>query len=354
MMKILNSSVPVIASVVKQSKIPIKISAIIGLPRRFAPRNDKICRVIIIFLSLTFISFSTFANEKLTVILDWFPNPNHAPLFVTKDKGFFQALGLDVEFIGPANPSDAPKLVAAGKADIGITYQPQFIEQVDQGLPLIRIGTLIDKPLDCLVVLNNGPIKKISDLKNKRVGYSSGSLNSIALKTMLEKNGLSLKDVQHINVQFDLTQALLTKKIDAATGMMRNLETVQMKLLGQPARIFLPEENGFPTYSELIFIINIKNLSNKSMLLFLQALKKGTKYLKAYPEESWMLFIKNHPELNNTLNHQVWLASLDYFADQPSRFDAQSWTNFINFMYQHKQIKIIRPLNNYTMDLNKE
>ncbi len=279
------------------------------------------------FLSLIFISFSSFANEKLIVILDWFPNPNHAPLFVAKDKGYFQAVGLDVKLIGPANPSDPPKLVAAKKADIAITYQPQFIEQVDQGLPLIRIGTLIDKPLDCLVVLEDGPIKKISDLKNKRVGYSSGSMNSLALKTMLEHHGLSLKDVEHINVQFDLTQALLTKKIDAATGMMRNFETVQMNLAGHPARIFLPEEHGVPTYSELIFVTHTKNLHDKKILLFLQALKKGTGYLKAHPKESWELFIKNHPELNDDLNHQVWFASLTYFADEPSYFDAKTRNN---------------------------
>lgn len=306
------------------------------------------------FLCLIFISFSTLANEKLTVILDWFPNPNHAPLFVAKDKGYFQALGLDVTFIGPANPSDPPKLVAAKKADLAITYQPQFIEQVDQGLPLIRVGTLIDKPLDCLVVLNDGPIKKISDLKNKRVGYSSGSMNSLALKTMLENNGLSLKDVQHINVQFDLTQALLTKKIDAATGMMRNFEIIQMNTAGFPARIFLPEENGVPTYSELILITNTKNIYDKKILLFLQALKKGTRYLKAYPRESWELFIKNHPELNDDLNRKAWFTSLTYFADEPSYFDARTWTDFINFMYQNKKIKTLLPLKNYTIDLNKE
>ncbi len=307
-----------------------------------------------LFIFLYFIAFSSFAQEKFTVILDWFPNANHAPLFVAKDKGFFKEAGLEVELIGPANPSDPPKLVAAGKADMAITYQPQFIEQVNQGLPLVRVGTLIDKPLDCLIVLDNSSINKISDLKHKRVGYSAGSLNSLALKTMLEKNGLSLQDVEHINVQFDLTQALLSKKIDAATGMMRNYEPIQMNTLGQPARVFIPEEQGVPTYSELILITNTHNLHDKKILSFLHALKKGTYYLKAHPEESWILFSKHHPELNDELNHQVWLASLNYFADEPSYFNAASWTAFIKFMHQNKVIKTIRPINNYAIDLNKE
>lgn len=306
----------------------------------------------IVFLYLFFISYPCVASEKLIVMLDWFPNPNHAPLFIAEEKGFFLDAGLDVELIGPSNPADPAKFVAAEKADIAITYQPQLIEQVDQGLPLIRMGTLIDKPLDCLVVLDNSSIKKITDLNHKRVGYSSGSLHSLALKTMLEKNGLTLKDVEHINVQFDLTQALLSKKIDAATGMMRNVEPIQMKLAGHPARLFFPEEQGVPTYSELIFIANTKNMHDKKILRFLQAVKKGTHYLKTQPNESWKLFIKHHPELNDELNHQIWLATIPYFVDEPAQFNSQAWENFIKFMHQDKTLT--HPLKDYTIDLSKE
>ncbi len=64
------------------------------------------------------------AATKMTVLLDWFVNPDHAPLFVALEKGYFADRGLDVEFIAPANPNDPPKLVAAGKADIAVSYQP--------------------------------------------------------------------------------------------------------------------------------------------------------------------------------------------------------------------------------------
>ena len=102
---------------------------------------------LLLFISLLFFSVmaSAATQQKLTVILDWFPNPDHAPLFVAKEHGFFKAQGLDVELMGPADPTDPPKLVAAGKADIAITYQPQFMEQVSQGLPLARLGILIGK-----------------------------------------------------------------------------------------------------------------------------------------------------------------------------------------------------------------
>src|SRR5258708_39959996 len=109
------------------------------------------------------------AADKLTVILDWFVNPDHAPLIVAQEKGFFAEEGLDVQIIAPADPNDPPKLVAAGQADIAVSYQPQFQMQVGQGLPLVRIGTLIATPLNCLLVPADGPIKTIADLKGRKI-----------------------------------------------------------------------------------------------------------------------------------------------------------------------------------------
>ena len=111
------------------------------------------------------------AQDKLTVLLDWFVNPDHAPLIIAEEKGFFKAANLKVELIAPADPSLPPKLVAAGKADLAVSYQPQLHIQVDEGLPLIRIGTLVSTPLNSLVVLREEPIKKIADLKGKRVVF---------------------------------------------------------------------------------------------------------------------------------------------------------------------------------------
>ena len=112
------------------------------------------------------------AADKLTVLLDWFVNPDHAPLYVALERGYFRDAGLDVELIAPADPNDPPKLVAAGKGDIAVSYQPQLHLQTAEGLPLARIGTLVSTPLNSLVVLADSPYKSIADLKGKRIGYS--------------------------------------------------------------------------------------------------------------------------------------------------------------------------------------
>lgn len=290
----------------------------------------------------------------MIVLLDWFANPNHAPLFVAQEKGYFKEQGLDIELIGPADPSDPPKLVAAGKADLAITYEPQFMVQVDQGLPLLRIGTLIDKPLTCVMVLKESAIKSIKDLKGKNVGYSTGAVNSVTLKIMLEKNGLHLDDVNHINVHYSLTQALLSKKVDAVTGMMRNFELLQIELAGHPGRAFYPEKNGIPTYSELIFVAQKSKARDEKFKKFLIALKKGNDYLQAHSDETWLTFAKNHRELDNELNRRAWFITLPYFTKNPAQFDAKTWIQFAKFMRQNDLIKSIQPINNYAIDLTKE
>lgn len=306
-----------------------------------------------LLLLLFCVSMTARAHEDLTVLLDWFINPNHAPLFVAKEFGFFKEAGLNVTLIGPADPADPPKLVAMGKADIAITYEPQLIEQVDQGLPLIRIGVLIDQPLDCLVVLNKSGIRSLADLKSKRIGYSTSGVANVALKTMLKTAGLTLNDVQHINVHYNLTQALLTRNVDAVTGMMRNFELIQLELAGSTPRVFYPEQSGMPTYSELIFVTRTDNLQDPRLIKFLKAITKATQYLVAHPDETWIAFATQHPELNNELSHRAWYATLPLLAKNPFVFKAADWQAFAKFMQQNGLIKQVQPVTHYTIDLTK-
>lgn len=314
--------------------------------------NERHFRLLFGFLLFCIVNVSAYSSEKLIVLLDWLPNAGHAPLFVAKDQGFFAEVGLNVSLVGPANPADPPKLVAANKADIAITYEPQFMEQVDHGLPLIRIGTLVDQPLDCLVVLKDSGIKEISELKGKSIGVSTGSINNVALKTMLETHHLTLNDIHQINVNYNLTQSLLSRKVDAVTGMMRTFEVIQLELMHQPSHQFFPEDNGVPTYSELIFVVKKNNFRDTRFKKFLIALKKGEEYLQNHPEETWKVFAKNHPELNDELNHRAWIATLPYFSKNPATFDEKKWLAFANFLFQNGIIQKVQPIENYAVDLN--
>lgn len=288
--------------------------------------------------------------EKLTVILDWFPNPSHAPLLVAKKMGFFKAEGLDVTLIGPADPTDPPKLVAAGKADVGITYEPEYMQQVDRGLPLIAIGQLIDTPLNCLVTLKETGIDTIAELKGKTIGSSSSSgLSSLLLKTLLKNANLTIDDIKLVNVHYNLTQALLSKRVDAVTGMGRNVEVPAIEAMGKEVNVFFPENYGIPNYSELIYVVNINKATDARFSHFLHAIEKATAYLKTHQVETWQLFIQENPESNNSVNRRAWFATIPDFASNPTNFDTKEWTNFAVFLWKNNVIKKVQPTSRYLL-----
>lgn len=278
-------------------------------------------RFLISIALLLFIFTQNALGEKvyhLRLMLDWFINPSHAPLIVAKQQGFFKKHNLDVQFVTPSDPSDPIKLVAAQQVDMALTYEPNFLfQEMNLHLPIIQVGTLIATPLDCLMVLKNSPIQKISDLKGKRIGTSSSGTKNMMLSILLRKVGLTLNNVTIVNVHYGLVQALLAKKVDAISGAFRNFEPFEVEQAGQTARLFFPEEYGMPLYSELIFITTKKNRNNEAIQLFLKSIREGVIYLINHPEESWENAIKNYPELNNAVNKKSWFASLSRFALRP-------------------------------------
>ena len=274
------------------------------------------------------------ANDKLTLLLDWFVNPDHAPIFVAQERGYFAARGLDVEIVAPADPNDPPKLVAAGRADIAVSYQPQLYVQVAAGLPLTRFGTLIATPLNTLLVLEDGPVKSIADLKGRKIGFSVGGFEDALLRAMLARHGLSLDDITLVNVNFSLSPALLAGQVDAVIGAYRNFELNQMDIEGYRGRAFYVEEHGVPSYDELILVANPEHMDRAVLRRFLDALEDGVQYLVNHPEESWKLFIRGRSELDDELNRRAWRDTLPRFALRPAALDRARYARFARFMQE--------------------
>ncbi len=307
---------------------------------------------ILILLTFIFAASGVAASEKVTVLLDWFINPDHAPLFVALEKGYFADRGLEVEFIAPSNPNDPPKLVAAGKADIAVSYQHQHHIQVDKGLPLVRIATLIATPLNSLVVLKDGEIKSIADLKGKKIGYSVGGFETALLKVMLEKEGLKLEDVELINVNFSLSPSLFSGQVDAVIGAFRNFELNQMEIEKRPGLAFYVEESGVPAYDELILVTSRRLLGEEKIAKFAEAVEAGVQYLVNHPEESWQLFIKGERKgLDDELNRRAWQDTLPRFALRPGALDGKRYQRFADFLKKQGIISKIPELDSYAVEL---
>ncbi len=291
------------------------------------------------------------AAERLVVMLDWFVNPDHAPLVVASQRGLFAQQGLEVELVAPADPNDPPKLVAAGKVDLAVSYQPQLQVHVAQGLPLRRIATLVATPLNSLVVLADGPVRSIADLKGRKVGYSVGGFEDAVLGAMLEHNGLKLDDVERINVNFSLSASLLSGQVDAVIGAFRNFELNQMDIEGYPGRAFFVEEEGVPAYDELIVVANSERLDDPRLRPFLAGLEAGVQFLVNHPQQSWESFVEAYPDLDDELNRRAWNDTLRRFALRPAALDRERYRRFALFLQERGMIDRVLPVEDYAVEL---
>lgn len=275
---------------------------------------------------------SASAVQTVSLILDWLPNPDQAPLWLADELGLFQKHGLQVTLISPTDASDPAKMVAAGQVDLALTYQPSWLVSRAHGLPLVWQANVIAQPLACVLVDSSQGIHQLSDLRHKTIAYSSGAIDSVLLATMLHYHGVLLKDVQLLNVHYNLTQALLTHRVAAITGAMRNVEPIELKHQGMVTQAFYPEQNGVPPYAELIIVSRADHAKDPRFTAFVDALQEALLYIKAHPAESWRVFVKAHPELNTPTNAEIWQATYPYFTVQARHFDEAQNQRLLQFL----------------------
>ena len=290
------------------------------------------------------------AAQKVRLLLDWFVNPNHAAIFAAKESGAFARQGLDVEMIAPADSASVPLLLAAGKADLAVGYQPQLYTLVDKGVPAIRVGTLIDQPLNTLTALKSSDIHRLKDFEGKTLGYAIPGFEDVAIQTMLRSAGVDVDKVKLINLNMDAASALLSHKISGAMTIYRNYELLELKQQGADTLTFKPEDHGVPAYDELILLANANTAATDPRIgKFLHGLNEGVAYLRAHPQAVWQAFIRAYPELDTPLNHQAWQATLPLFASDAGRFDAARYQAFARYMLDNKLISQMAPMTRYSL-----
>jgi len=272
------------------------------------------------------------AQDQMTVVLDWFVNPNHGPIIVAQEQGYFAEENLEVEVIAPADPSAPPKMAAAGKADLAISYQPQLHLQVAEGLPLKRVGTLVASPLNCLLVLEDGPVETVADLKGGKVGFSVAGVEEALLSALLTDAGLTMDDIELINVNWSLSPSLMSGQVDAVIGAYRNFELNQMELEEVEGRCMYLEEMGVPSYDELIYVANPETADMDQIARFLRATEKATQYIVNHPQESWEVFSGTSTDLQDELNEMAWEDTIPRFALRPAALDHGRYKNFSAFL----------------------
>jgi putative hydroxymethylpyrimidine transport system substrate-binding protein len=267
--------------------------------------------------------------QHLTVLLDWFPNADHVPIYAAQQKGIFAKHGLKIELLPPSDPSAPLKLVAAGKYPLAVNYQPSVTMARSQGLPVKAIGVLVEHPLNTISFLKASGIQTPADLKGKTIGYAVAPLDVVLFETIAREAGLAKGDYELINIGFNITPSLLSGKVQAVIGAYWNYEINELALEGHPAGYFPLEKHGVPDFYELVVISNDTFLQQEpeTARRFMAAVQEGLTYTKQHPEAALAAYFEANPDVRKELDAKAFHATLPVFASSQEQSLAK-WQTF--------------------------
>ena len=287
-------------------------------------------------------TISASSAKPFTVMLDFFPNADHAALYSAIAHGDFRAVGLNVQPQTPSDPSAPLTLLAAGKADMAISYEPELLIARDQGLKLVSIGALVQRPLTSIIALPASHIKKVADLAGKTVGTAGIPYQAAELRTALQSAGVDPSKVREVNVGFNLVPAMLSGKVAATLGGFWNYEALQLAQLHKRPLTIPVDRAGVPTYDELVLVVRADEAHKRGQDLraFLQGLTRGQREVRGDPAAAAALVVKANPSLEPKLQlasiQQTLPAAVPTQAGKPFGWQSPSaWASFGSWMFSH-------------------
>ncbi len=285
-------------------------------------------------------------TRPFRVMLDFFPNADHAALYSAIDHGDFRAVGLDVQPQTPAEPADPLKLLAAGKVDMAISYEPELLLARDRGLQLVSIGALVQRPLTSIIALPGQHVKAVRDLAGKRVGTAGIPYQAAELRTSLQAAGVNPAKVQEVDVGFDLVPAMLSGRVAATLGGFWNYEAIQLQLMHKHPLVIPVNDAGVPNYDELVLVVRSSeaHTDGRDLRAFMQALTRGEREVRTDPAAAAKSIEAANPSLDPKLQlqsiQQTLPASKPTEAGRPFGYqNATQWAAFGRWMFNRKLLQ---------------
>jgi putative hydroxymethylpyrimidine transport system substrate-binding protein len=285
------------------------------------------------------------STRSFQLMLDYFPNADHAPIYAAQANGNFTEAGLDLKIRQPADPSAPLKQVAAGRVDLAVSYEPEVLRARSKGLHVVAVGALVRTPLTSIISLPKAKISSPADLKGKTVGTAGIDYQHAYLQTILDAANVSQRSVKERNVGFNLVPALLTGKVDAILGGFWNYEAIDLAQRKKHPKVIRIGEAGVPPYDELVFVANADALEQNGPVIrrFIQALARGAVQLKRDPAAGVDALVKANRDLDPKLQAASVKVTLPYFLPPPSRpygwLDPRRWARFGRWMQDNRLIE---------------
>ncbi len=282
---------------------------------------------------------SASSAQQLTLMLDWFPNADHAGIYQALAEGDFAKAALDVRVQVPSDPAAPLRLLAAGKVDAAISYEPEVLLARNQGEALVSVAAIVQEPLTSIVSVGSKHITKPAQLRGKRVGDAGIPYQHAYLTTILARAGVPASSVKEINVGANLVPAMLSGRVDATLGAFWNYEAIQLAMLKKHPNVIHMEQVGVPAYDELVVVVRKNTIVNHPDVVrrFVQALARGYESVRRNPQTAVANLVHASPGLDPKLQLASVRATLPaFFPSNPANpwgwQDPKGWAAYGQWM----------------------
>ncbi len=282
---------------------------------------------------------------RIGLLLDYLPNVDHAGLYAAQGEGLFERAGLDVRMQTPSDPASVLKVLAAGRADLAISYEPDLLLAREQGVKVMAVGALANRPLTSLMSVGKGAITDPKQLRGKRVGTAGIPYQEAYLKTILDRAGVPEGSVETVNVGFNLTPAMLSRRVDATLGAFWNVEGVELQRRDRKPSILHLEDLGVPTYDALVIVALEERvrIEGARVRRFMQALARGTRALAERPAAGLDPLLEANPDLVRSTQEAQLRATLPVLQAKEGKpygwMEPTEWDAFARWMEEEGQLE---------------
>lgn len=280
-------------------------------------------------------------DHKTRLLLDWLPNPNHIPLYVGIEKGYFEEEGIEIELQKMHDGGCGISYLVADKADLLLNHLPGTIRACSHGAKLKIVGVLVKEPLSGLIYIEDPSIHQPQDLSGKRLGYCLGTQDTTFLDYLLEQS--EIVPSERKNVSVDLISAMATHNVDFIFGGFWNIEPALLETLGVKTKTFKTQALGVPSYYEMIILANQDSpyANQKFIAPFQRALQKSLDFCKKYPDDAFSCFLAHNPDRQpktNKWQKKAWASTLPLLANDQI-IDPEEIEKFYQWQLSLKLIK---------------
>lgn len=271
------------------------------------------------------------------ILLDWYPNADHAGLYGAMGEDHFADEGLAVSAVVPSDTAAALKEVGAGRVRFAISYEPEVLLARSQGIPVVAVGALITKPLNSIIVRADSDIASPRDLEGRTVGQAGLPLERPLLETVVRGDGGDPSRVTLRNVGFNLAPALAGGRVDAVVGAYWNIESVDLAAQGVETRAFRVEEFGVPEYDELVLVTSDEVAEQEPDLVrsVLAGLRRGQDWAATDQSGAVEHLLRANPDLEaEVVADQIALTAPLFSPEKEPTLgmDREEWTAFAAWM----------------------